>query len=562
MELLKTLLTPATAGKNVATAGNHSSTSEASGTDDFQNFMDTAQLPKKNDGGEKPAFKARPVAEKHHGARIAMTTTKPAAENFTDVCVTETAAPAKSDTTTKPAAGSSSTDEPAIPLSVMELHAVISPVLVTLPLAASFTASTPAAEIVSVVETEKPDTTVVGQIAGENISPARSETTGRDASYQPGALVLPPSLAGSEAGVPNAMAAPMERGQPCPPVPASSELVDKAVLVPLPAIGNFRFQNSNLKSAVTTAGINGIAPLDALTTQLQLTVPEAGVPLATTETAQANLAAENFGFQISSFKPDAEKSGATTDNVVLGKFSSVAAENTGTGVATDAGVMKKTVKANEVAGLDVQVLPVGKAGADHGAGSLPHTSLSLLRTVGTVDQDLNPTLQTVGALNPATTEATGVVALPSLGDAHLRTVERTAEMMSMHSVRLAKSDAESMSVVIRPGAGTELSLELRQRDGAVEAHAVLSRGDFQMLNQYWPELQAKLEQRGIKLAALGGEENFTSADNGNFSRQQSPEREESAQQAAAFAEFTVAMNRGGGATARRATTVGGNEWWA
>ena len=132
----------------------------------------------------------------------------------------------------------------------------------------------------------------------------------------------------------------------------------------------------------------------------------------------------------------------------------------------------------------------------------------------------------------------------------------------MHSVRLAKSDAESMSVVIRPGAGTELSLELRQRDGAVEAHAVLARGDFQMLNQYWPELQAKLEQRGIKLAPLGGEENFTSADNGNFSRQQSPEREESAQQAAAFAEFTVAMNRGGGATARLATTISGNEWWA
>ena len=60
----------------------------------------------------------------------------------------------------------------------------------------------------------------------------------------------------------------------------------------------------------------------------------------------------------------------------------------------------------------------------------------------------------------------------------------------------AKSDAESLSVVIRPGAGTELSLELRQRNGAVEAHAILQRGDFQMLNQHWPELQAQLECTG------------------------------------------------------------------
>ncbi len=267
---------------------------------------------------------------------------------------------------------------------------------------------------------------------------------------------------------------------------------------------------------------------------------------------------ENFKVAISNLKPDAEKSEVEAGGALTERFTFV---NTGTGVATDAPVMKKTRNENEVAELDVQVLPVGKTGADHGTVSQPHTAMSLLRTVETANQDFNSQLPTVSAANPVTTEAASVIAVTPLGDAHLRTMERTAEMMSMHSVRLAKSDAESMSVVIRPGAGTELSLELRQRDGAVEAHAVLSRGDFQTLNQYWPELQAKLEQRGIKLAPLGGESNFTSAGNGNFSRQQQSTREESAQQASAFAEFAVAINRGG-ATARLATITGSNEWWA
>jgi hypothetical protein len=127
---------------------------------------------------------------------------------------------------------------------------------------------------------------------------------------------------------------------------------------------------------------------------------------------------------------------------------------------------------------------------------------------------------------------------------------------------MVETKADSVSVVIRPGAGTELSLELRHRNGTVEAAAVLQRGDFQLMNQHWPELQQKLEQRGIKLSALGGEGNFSAADNGNFSHRHQPSSEEAAQQASAFAEFTVAMNRGG-ATARLAPVApDGWESWA
>lgn len=76
----------------------------------------------------------------------------------------------------------------------------------------------------------------------------------------------------------------------------------------------------------------------------------------------------------------------------------------------------------------------------------------------------------------------------------------------MNAVRLSDSGNSSMQVVIKPDAGTELSLELRQRGGGgVEVQAVLQQGDFNHLSQQWPELQQRLEQRGVRLAPLSDE---------------------------------------------------------
>jgi hypothetical protein len=94
----------------------------------------------------------------------------------------------------------------------------------------------------------------------------------------------------------------------------------------------------------------------------------------------------------------------------------------------------------------------------------------------------------------------------------------------------------------------------------VEAQATLTRGDHQFLNQHWPELQQRLELRGIKLSPLGGETNFSANDNGNFQRQQAS-NEEMAQQASAFAEF-ASVGSIGGATARLAPVHDGWESWA
>ena len=235
------------------------------------------------------------------------------------------------------------------------------------------------------------------------------------------------------------------------------------------------------------------------------------------------------------------------------------AKNDGTGVATDAIAMKNSENANKSAGSGLKNLPGGKIDPAHAA--VPHLAVAGSQSHGDFDPDLN-FLSGGNANSTALHEAGTLISVPLTTNGNVQTAERTSEMVAVQAVRLARSDAESLSVVIKPGAGTELSLELRQKNGVIEAQAVLQRGDFQALNQHWPDLQQKLEQRGIKLAPLGGENNFSSGEPGQFSRQQKDQSsEESAQQASAFAEFTMAMTRGG-ATARLAAVTNANEWWA
>jgi hypothetical protein len=238
------------------------------------------------------------------------------------------------------------------------------------------------------------------------------------------------------------------------------------------------------------------------------------------------------------------------------------AENDGTGVAMMDSSMKKSANTNKVAGLDGTVLP--------GEGSL--TALEKVLPTSAVAGPVRavegnsaaasfnlPTTSAPAAADFSNTQAVAVV--PAFMEARLRNLERTHDMVALHAVRLVEGQTDSLSVVIKPGAGTELSLQLRQRDGGVEAHAVLQRGDFQLMNQHWPELQQRLEQRGIKLAPLGSETNFLTDSGSGFKQQQQASQEAEAQKASAFAEFALA-GRALGATARLAVGVSGWESWA
>lgn len=301
----------------------------------------------------------------------------------------------------------------------------------------------------------------------------------------------------------------------------------------------------------------------------------AAKPDASGNAASALTAAKNDFVAELAVKPDgqetlvaAQDSKALPEPTVAGQKSELdhataienAAENAGTGVATMTSPMKNTKNTNKVAGPDVKVLPVG----ENGAGREKNLPSPLLVTPVRADNggaDLNFSFSSGNSQTAVVENAPtlNVLDLPSLADARMRAVERTHDMMALHAMRLVESKSDTLSVVIKPAVGTELSLELRQRNGGVEAQATLTRGDHQFLSQHWPELQQRMELRGIKLAPLGGGEGFSANDNRHFQQQQTSQ-EEAAQQASAFAEF--ASIRSGGASARLAVVHDGWESWA
>ena len=220
--------------------------------------------------------------------------------------------------------------------------------------------------------------------------------------------------------------------------------------------------------------------------------------------------------------------------------------------------MKNPQKANKVAGPDAKVLPVGEIKEALEKILPPTTPVARVADNGHLNSGF-PLLN--GSDHPALAEkaeAFNVLDLPSLTDLRMRAVERAHDMISLHAMRLVESKSDTLSVVIKPAIGTELSLELRQHRNEVEARATVTRGDAQFLGQHWAELQQRLEQRGIKLAALAAGADFSPNGHGDFQRQHAS-AEEIAQHASAFAEF-AAIENNGGATARLSAYDGWESW--
>jgi hypothetical protein len=75
--------------------------------------------------------------------------------------------------------------------------------------------------------------------------------------------------------------------------------------------------------------------------------------------------------------------------------------------------------------------------------------------------------------------------------------------ISASALELKGVNANSMSVVLRPDAHTEVSLELRMNQGLVDVSAEVKRGDLAGLSAHWNELQQSLSSQGVRLGALG-----------------------------------------------------------
>lgn len=195
----------------------------------------------------------------------------------------------------------------------------------------------------------------------------------------------------------------------------------------------------------------------------------------------------------------------------------------GTGAAEHAPVMTKTlpeaVEANQIAARDEQELPgarwtagsgsrrVGSTGSRGGVGTVEESELRGPRSNGSVPTNLGPAfsvgaLEGVGSLRDR--EQVRDVELPGGGMGRSVVTDHLILGISRHAVELREMKADSMAVVLRPDAHTEIFLKLKNQDGLVEVQARFERGDFNLLSSQWGQLQQSLGSQGVRLGALGG----------------------------------------------------------
>jgi hypothetical protein len=233
----------------------------------------------------------------------------------------------------------------------------------------------------------------------------------------------------------------------------------------------------------------------------------------------------------------------------------------GTPVAQQDVPMKKTEKPNKTDSPAGKFLP-GAAVSGARVNNLParesFSTQALTRSGQNAANVAGSSAQSDGATDivAISTDSANSTASAATADFRSRTLERAQDMIVMHATRLSDAGNSLLQVVIKPGAGTQLSLELRQRGDGVDATAVLQRGDFGHLNQQWPALQQQLEQRGIRLAPLVSREVFFTGDAaGAFQNKQNQTNEPES-----FAEATPAGSFA--QTVAHAGTYRGWETWA
>jgi len=228
--------------------------------------------------------------------------------------------------------------------------------------------------------------------------------------------------------------------------------------------------------------------------------------------------------------------------------------------------MKKMEKMDKVAGSSGKTEKVLPIAADPTPSENILPTADLLARIssrnGSATIIIGPSTKTPDSVAASATDG---VSASSAVDLRVRALERTHDMVAMQAMRLVDSKLDSLRVVIKPGAGMQLSLEMHQRGDAIDAQVILQRGDFGHLSQHWPELQQRLEQRGIRLAPLADSENSaTSPGNNGFQQPQRESANPNPLSAGAFAEFALASSSIQSTTSPITVTTAHRGWetWA
>ncbi|MBC8001042.1 MAG: hypothetical protein H7X97_00525 [Opitutaceae bacterium] len=204
------------------------------------------------------------------------------------------------------------------------------------------------------------------------------------------------------------------------------------------------------------------------------------------------------------------------------------------GAKLDSRTMKSTEQ-DQNAGLRLQRLPSGTSGSmtvEGGAGDLTGMRSSS-RPIPSGDLNLRPTVADL-ALQGAVSrfDSFDTSAVMRAGGTPAERVERVEHMILKEASVVRQSGAESLAVVLKPDAHTELFLQINQRGGQFEAVVRFDRGDASSLGLYWPQLQESLARMDIHLHPMkesnqsntpqNSPGSFSSADQQNSSGHRTP----------------------------------------
>ena len=234
----------------------------------------------------------------------------------------------------------------------------------------------------------------------------------------------------------------------------------------------------------------------------------------------------------------------------------------GTSAAKQDVTMKKAEKTQKVAGSAEQDLP---GNAAKGSEELPKGQKSSEKAAShgeKMDSTIElPTRVSTSVNSPSATITSAAPAASTSLDS--RVLERTHDIVALHAMRLTDTGVDTLHVVVKPGAGVQISLELRQSARGIEVSASLHKGDYDQLSQHWPDLQQRLEARGVRVGSLTPSENYTGTGR-HFHQSKKQSSQQESLQAGAFAEFALAgsMTEAPGTRAARASAHRGWETWA
>lgn len=187
-------------------------------------------------------------------------------------------------------------------------------------------------------------------------------------------------------------------------------------------------------------------------------------------------------------------------------------------LAPEMNVAQDMTKTTGPADLPEQNLPTGSATAQVLAERAGSRSASLSHTTPATEaaSALTAFVRPAAEAAPASEKLTPV--------APVDPTTKLVALMANAVVQLRQTGADDFEVAIQPDPNTEIVLRVTLQGEGAEIHAELRRGDSAAFAARWQELQERLAQQGVKLAALtAGQPDAGSL--GHDSEFSSPQRE-------------------------------------